>query len=34
MYETVGFVVEPLFRKGSINSDTSARGDVKEIIIT
>jgi DNA adenine methylase len=34
MYEANGFVVEPLFRKGSINSDTSARGDVKEIIIT
>jgi len=34
MYETTGFVVEPVFRKGSINSDTSARGAVKEIIIT
>ena len=34
MYEAAGFVVEPLYRKGSINSDTSARGDVKEIIIT
>jgi len=34
MYEVNGFVVEPLFRKGSINSNTSDRGAVKEIIIT
>ena len=34
MYETPGFTVEPLYRKGSINSNTSDRGAVKEIIIT
>ncbi len=34
MYEAAGFVVEPLHRKGSINSNTSDRGAVKEIIIT